>query len=186
MAIGVPVGFILIALYGVVRHERVTNGGDWDLNYETLVTSPFKFISPSMILGFRIFVFFFAFGLQIAQIATLADRFDGARAYTLWAAYTIWNFSLLIIYFGLGSYLSFIYVTGRAVPHDRLFLHERMFWVVQEVEFPNTILVFLVVWMVLYPGTLAVGNPEAVVNFFSFFQHGINMLVMFLDFWFTG
>lgn len=179
-AVGIllPLGLIFACGY----YARARLGPTFEsVKPSDLVTSPFSWATPKVILGYRVFIFLFWSAIAISQYAN--------KGVIILVAFTIMNSNLLWVYFGVGSYLSFKALRAgppAAGEEERpLNLLERSFWVAQQVELVTALLIAAVVWFILLPAVVAQGDDtENVVNFNSFFQHGINVFFMFVDWFF--
>ncbi|CAH0481721.1 unnamed protein product [Peronospora belbahrii] len=70
--------------------------------------------------------------------------------------------------------------------HRRVFSDNGMHWIDLELLFDvclaASLLICVVVWSILYPYAVKTGHPEKILNGVSYCQHGINVLLLQIDF----
>lgn len=117
-----------------------------------------------LVFCYRFVAFGFTIGIQISQFVI---RGSGSLQY-----FTVWNFCLLVFYFGLGSFITLKGILEEkdkgkhiALKNRKMNLLQKIHYGVLQVELPCTLLIALVVWGILYPNV-----GQAIVNFYSLVQ----------------
>ena len=136
--------------------------------------------TPLPLLIFRFVVF-------TVCSAMLAYRFTEIGPFGL-VAFTICNFILMLLYFGLGIFLSLkrMIKGPSARTGSSLSYLERLHWIIIQVELPASIFIFVIVWLLLFPGAVIIGRTELLLHPFSVFSHGLNVLFLAYDYMQTG
>jgi len=137
-------------------------------------------ISPTILLVFRILAFFYNLGVQIGGgIVFGAGQFQ---------FYTIWSYIFLILFFGVGSVVSFLGVQNLQRSQVPTLL-DKIFVVMYQMTLCQVLLVDAVLWGILYPMAIKANeqkpgsfNMELILNFFSYNQHGGNFVWIFVEF----
>mmetsp|Transcript_4372 Transcript_4372/g.5070 ORF Transcript_4372/g.5070 Transcript_4372/m.5070 type:complete len:372 (-) Transcript_4372:1162-2277(-) len=162
--------------YNIWR-ARTKGTDDWKFNGDQCSTPPQPWVSDKVLLAYR----FAAFAIGFGFLVTLLDT------PRIFVAFTVWNWTIFTVYFGIGTYLSLrkVLKTERKVEH--LTKPEKAFIVLLNLELPSTFLICAVVWLVLYPAAVSVdANLDGVLNPFSFLSHAANVAFFLVDFFFSG
>ena len=130
-------------------------------------------LSPTQLTFFRAVVFLYFVSIQCYQLIN-----HGVHCL---AFYTTWNFILQIVYFGLMSLLSWRIQTGRRV--SPAWVHAT--FILFDICFACCFLVAVVLWLILYPLAKRDGTASHLLNVVSYTQHGINVLILCLEFGFN-
>jgi len=110
--------------------------------------------------------------------------------------FTVWNFIVLTVFFGIGTGLSCTCCrhsaqTGSITRDHRVWagLHRLLF----EIELPMTMLVAVVVWFAIYPNAVSVAEQTgdysgqlAVLSLTSITMHALNVIFMMVEFALNG
>lgn len=166
-------------VYMAYRRYKVTKGADFAAaRLKGVLTSRPNVFGQKTLLAFRIVMFAFALGVHIGGLSQTQAG--------LYRFYTVWNFIIVIVYFGLGAGLTaFSLWKGvdaiKASPY--MSFNASLHYLLLEVELPNTLIVDVVTWAVLLPNCLAIDrNCPVLISFPSFVQHLINFFMMAFDF----
>jgi hypothetical protein len=159
LGIALALGLTLLVSTAVLQllHDKRTEYRDYSFVPSATTEG---FASKRVLLAYRAVMALLGVGV-LAQMLYANPRPD-----YLFRAYTVWNWTLLTCFFVLGSYLSVracssdYHSGGRTQTNTA----ERIFYVMMQVELPNTVLIALVVWLVLLPAAAQNGMTEAVVN----------------------
>lgn len=159
LGLALALGLTLLVASAVLQllHDKRTEYRDYAFSPSATTEG---FASKRVLLAYRAVMALLGVGV-LAQMLYANPYPD-----YLFRAYTVWNWTLLMCFFILGSYLSVracssdYYSSGRTETNTA----ERIFYVMMQVELPNTVLIALVVWLVLLPGAAQNGMTEAVVN----------------------
>ncbi|WVZ23890.1 hypothetical protein V8G54_002434 [Vigna mungo] len=142
-------------------------------------------IDPSWLLIYRVICFIVLLALVIASVAA-----DGA---VIFYFYTQWTFTLVTIYFGLGSYFS---LYGCSLKQDKITVndaevgivtHDRkiaslwgyVFQIIFQTCAGAVVLTDSVFWFILYPRLSS--SKDYSVDFLVFCMHSINALFLLGD-----
>eukprot|EP01094_Clydonella_sp_ATCC50884_P020189 TRINITY_DN4143_c1_g1_i1.p1 TRINITY_DN4143_c1_g1~~TRINITY_DN4143_c1_g1_i1.p1 ORF type:complete len:355 (-),score=102.01 TRINITY_DN4143_c1_g1_i1:88-1035(-) len=140
-------------------------------------TSPF--VPAVGLLVYRALVALFAFSVLLYQFIDTAV--GGENPLLIYSYYTVWNFTLLFVYFATASIWTVLHM--RRATSDTLTLYLGNFLVVAfNVELACVFLVDSVTWCILFPGAVASGNTSMLVNFESITEHGLNGVFMLIEF----
>lgn len=90
-------------------------------------------ISSTTLFVFRLLVFVFAVAVQVVQF--VASQAVTGKFYSVLQTYTVWNFVILIIYFGIGLYLSFLSLKGKLSEQQQPTYLQRIHAVFMEVRY---------------------------------------------------
>jgi hypothetical protein len=171
-----------VSIFLAKQRYQETKGQEFDVAHVNSVTASKSSIPKWVLLGTRLATFIFAFGVHINNVKTNVET---AYMYT-WIFYTVWNFITVIIYFAFGTTLSFFAVVFPDMYSTSPFLKKLspIFLMLLHVELPNTMLVDIVLWAILYP---TCGKPcPNMENFTSYVEHIINFFLMSFDFWLSS
>jgi hypothetical protein len=181
LGIALALGLALLVGCAVLQllHDRRTEYRDYAFAPSATTEG---FASKRVLLAYRVLMALLGVGV-ILQMLVANKRPD-----YLFRAYTVWNWTLLTCFFILGSYLSVRacssdYHSGGRTETN---LAERVFYVLMQVELPNTVLIALVVWLLLLPAAAQNGMTEVVVNPNSFIVHAANVGIMLVEFALNG
>ena len=130
-------------------------------------------VSPTQLVLFRGVVLLYFVGIQCYQLFH-----HGMHCL---AFYTTWNFILQIVYFGLMSLLSWRVQTGRRVSSNLM----HAIFILFDICFACCFLVATVLWLILYPLAKQAGTASHLLNPVSYTQHGINVLLLSVEFGFN-
>ncbi len=159
LGLSLALGVALLAGGAVLqlRHDRLTKYQDYAFTPSATTEG---FASKRVLLAYRLAIALLGVGV-IAQMLL-----DNPRPDYAYRAYTQWNWTLLTCFFILGSYLSVRACTSdyHSGGRTETNLAERVFYVMMQVELPNTVLIALVVWLVLFPAAAQNGFTGAIVN----------------------
>jgi len=173
-AIGLPI----VILAALVFYAKKRTGETFTNVPARFVTqSPWGSVSTTVLFYYRSAVFIGWLGLHISQLQS--------RVGFIYRTFTVISSTLFMVTFLLGALLSLKALDRQPEGNmsDPGNLAYRVFWVAEEVLISATVLICLVVWLILLPALSANGQPEVVVNLYSFFQHGINVLLIVIDFY---
>lgn len=127
-------------------------------------------VSPMYLTCFRFIVLLYFIGIQLYSFYK-----NGTHPLLF---YTTWNFILQIVYFAVVSYLSWQIQRDRQVAQS--IVHAA--FILFDVCFTCSFLVATVLWFILYPMYKKAGTEAQVFTFTSYTQHGINVLVLLIEF----
>lgn len=94
--------------------------------------------------------------------------------------FTVWNYYLQLVFFGLASFCSVAYTSKREVPQGVLTVTA----VLYQVCVPVSVLVSMLTWGVLLPQATQAGDAEQLLNFVSYCMHAVNCVCLLLEFYF--
>lgn len=169
---GVPLALCLAVVAYILYRDKKNGSTDWDIPASHCVEPPYKSIGPKPLLVYRLAIAILAwtiYSIQLEETSGQAMR-----------AFTVWNWSLLTLYFTIGLFLS---VKHQIAPSDRKRLNylERFFWAIMVAEVVSVPFVAIIFWGVLFP----TASPEFQVfllGYRSLIQHGFNIAIMYIDF----
>lgn len=145
---------------------------DFDMTREAFVTSHFKSVQPWMMLVYRSSMMIICFPLLGFVLKTFGVGF-------IFLFFTFWNWTMFGVFFTLGTIFSFRHVFLKNYDLTaKIGVLEKFYLIILEVELPATVLISIVVWILILPGTLQTGTEEEVLNPRSYFVHGINVFLM--------
>lgn len=171
--------FVLILIVSVavaVRRYRATQGRDFEAAHHNAVKPRVATWPVWFIPVLRAALFIFVFAVHIEQLGRSEPQG------WLYIFYTVQNFILLVTYMGLGAAMSAVAALSPTTydTHPLMRLASATHYVILHIELPNTLLVDLVFWAILYPSC---GGPcVALVNFTSVVQHASNVLICWVDY----
>jgi cbb3-type cytochrome oxidase subunit 3 len=164
---------VAVTVFLFVRHNRRSFDFGWDFPRQDAWGTSCRWIHPVVLLFFRLG----ALGLGGWQVETLLYANP-----TVFCFYTLWNFSLLTLYFAVATTVSIVHLPaafsrhrhdgdgaapliGQKLSAERLtstagyggFL-ERLQLLIFEIELPSAMLVTLVFWTVLAPQVIAAAD----------------------------
>lgn len=138
---------------------------------EVYTTSRFKSITPTKLMFYRIFCAFLYLPVTIG-----AYNVAGIK---IFQAFTYFNWTFFCITFCFGSFCSYRSLYSKQKPG----VIENIYWIMLEVEFPATLLIFFVTWFILLPGSYRSGRSHELLNWRSYFVHGINVFLIGFEFY---
>jgi len=184
----------LASLRIIVNNHNQNTG--YQIDRFVLVTPHSKLASPKALRFFRVIAFLWCVFILVHTSMELGW-------YHIISYYTMWNFILLTIYFGLAALLSLppksssIVMSSFAEPptpnemfgsvddvsRHILSKHEKAVLVLAQVCFPMSWLVTTLTWGLLLPWGLATnGDLSSLLNFISYNTHILNAVLMTVDF----
>ena len=145
-------------------------------------------IGPDVLLVYRFSVFLFSFWTLVDSSFVVGPG--------CFRFFTVWNFVALVVFFALGTGLSFSCCrdagTLRPTPSAVHRLTAALHHLLLEVELPMAAMIAMVVWLVLYPYEEAsltdhttYHDPNSLskyTNLTSLTMHGANLLFMLIEF----
>ena len=130
--------------------------------------------SASLLFFYRLFCFLVVFIVLVIQ---WIEKGFPVRDYMMY--FTLWNFHLMGLFFGVGAFFSFQSAfQDKKIDTQPMTTLEKLFCVVFEIEFTFTLYATVLVWCLLLPGAKAPFAKASLLNYGSYFQHGINVLFM--------
>lgn len=184
---------VLLLMFAVVlvagawylrQHHTTSRGADWVFQRSATWQTQVSWLPPVVLLVFRLA----AFGVALWQLGRLLLP-NGGAGFFAYNAYTVWNYTLLTLYFAIASVHSLCGVLrddkagGQAAVGDvndreaalmpgggaaLAAWHHKLQLVLFEIELPAALLVTLIFWTVLAPGAVASARcdwcPDAVDN----------------------
>ena len=196
---------IVVSLLGLLTF--ITKRIDWTIfdNMSTwrtrvrMAPTQCQFLrSPFVLFAFRLLCF-----LTSLSVCGYEWFQDIARAFHY---YTVWNFHIVLLYFGIGAWSSFrawrhtrrhkftenLYriVEPPTDPKDRYTWLDRFHNILLEIELPATVLICIIVWTILFEAEAKIYGVEAARHKFlswtSLIQHAMNVVMMWTDFAING
>ncbi|KAJ0409077.1 hypothetical protein P43SY_002211 [Pythium insidiosum] len=189
---------VLASLY--LLHRKMTRdvlmlGGDL---HTLMATSPLvqprpRRCSVLMLLSYRCAVTFFYVVIQLYDIYR--------TEFKCLAFYTSWNFILQGSYFAIAAsrthslwkhkmerpaaYTALLDESTGFMRTNVLARATRRGWLrldlILDVCLSVSLLIGVVVWTILYPYSKRIGHPEVILNWVSYCQHGVNILLLQID-----
>lgn len=178
LAIFVVLGLVLGGLF---YYLKKSDSRDFEQSCSRSFESGFECISPKVLFFFRLLAFLYNLSILLYNCITEQIKGDHMFLFIL-QYYTVWNYTFVVTFFGMGAYISFKGVFKSESNASTMSLVHKVHWVMMEVGVPSNFLVVVLTWVLLYPFAAADGDPSELVNFISFNQHGANALFMFIDF----
>eukprot|EP00924_Labyrinthula_sp_SR-Ha-C_P004351 maker-scaffold_3-snap-gene-21.6-mRNA-1 protein AED:0.27 eAED:0.27 QI:126/0.33/0.25/1/1/1/4/0/332 len=181
LCILIPLMVILLAL------NRIGNLSEY--NKEIFSSSPkglvepnYTFVSPKLLLIFRLLMLM----LGLVVLGRSLDR----AGILIFGAFTIWNWTFFTCIFLSGFALSMKHhgikyedasVTDSDLDDETFSSWEQLHYIAVEVEFPSTILIALVVWVVLLPVARETDDEGRLLHFNSYMFHAANVGFMYIE-----
>ena len=170
-------GICLGALAALVVHDRKTAYADWRYTRARATQSALfgKAMPLALTFAWRLFAFVWVLAVQSVQ-------WSASRAGYSYRFFTIWNFFLLLVYFGLGAALTLVALMRPADGAKELSWVHMVHYAMFEIALPSACLVDIVLWGVLYPYAVTQGQGATLTNYTSVMQHAINLVLMLIEF----
>mmetsp|Transcript_25321 Transcript_25321/g.28166 ORF Transcript_25321/g.28166 Transcript_25321/m.28166 type:complete len:245 (-) Transcript_25321:91-825(-) len=103
----------------------------------------------------------------------------------IFSFFTVWNYIVLTIFFGIGSYLSmhrYFFSDDFLRQRETIGFVGKSFLVLFQVCCVMSLLVDSVTWIILYPTFKGTEEEALLINFVSYNQHGTNFICLLIEF----
>lgn len=176
--LGVMVMF-LASSYLYWKYQRLRRAGKetgYGYSKGDIVTSRFSCVTPLMLLVYRA-----TLGLVFFLPIYISAFIDNTLEQTL-TPFTYFNWVIFGTLNAIGAFLGFLHWLNPSKSEQPAGCLQLVYVVLFEVLWPSTIVIAIVVWGVLLPSALAVGQEDGVLTGRSYFTHGVNAVLLTFDF----
>jgi len=168
---------VIGCIFGLVRSSQEM----WNFPRSKTWLPVWSSVPPLALFIFRTIAFLYNLSVQIGGFFV----FDiGQLQY-----FTIWNYCLLVLFFGMGAVVSGLACFAKSNPDDPPNLFHKFFIVTYQICLTLVVIVDTVLWGILYPLAKKANEDHPgsfdmyiILNFFSYNQHGINFVWLLIEF----
>lgn len=179
----IPSLVLMYCAYTIRIHDRRNARQDFHFRRSATVEG---YGSVGQLLVFRSVAFVSAALLQLMELIASAN--DGSDRGASWPYrfLTVWAFHFFILYFGIGTLLSWR-AWRHGVPEGKDTTRlEGAFKVLMEIQITLSIIICGVVWAIGFPDAKESGNTVAFLLPWHFYQHAGNVVVILVDYALNG
>lgn len=169
---------VLVIIGATLYYRRARN--DKEGNESCLPKVPTRRAQIGL-FTFRLLTFLWMLIVQVSQ-------YNWASSARPLYFFTVWNYHLQLIFFGLAALISGVPSCGARSEDASQSMLFRVVHVLFEVSLPTSVLVSMLLWGVLAPFAVQSGDAHAIqlcFDFYSYNQHLANTFLLFIDFIFN-
>eukprot|EP00298_Acanthocystis_sp_HF-20_P006123 c16075_g1_i1.p1 GENE.c16075_g1_i1~~c16075_g1_i1.p1 ORF type:complete len:285 (-),score=54.91 c16075_g1_i1:72-926(-) len=167
------IGLIISIGYGLFSQKKLIQnyGPDADnFSCDRIITSGFKKINTKTLFLFRFTYFLFCCGIIITDLVL--------HGQTTLVFYTFWNYCIQTVYFGLTS-IHYLYFKQQPESAPKI---RSSIYILFQLNLTLVLFVSFVTWVILLPDALAQNKEWILLNFVSYCEHAINVLIIVTEF----